>query len=148
MFTDIPGRMIYLWLALAVAFEVGWAVAMKLSHGLTRPWPTVATIVMYLLSVVFLSLATKRLDVGVAYAIWGGCGISLIAIVGMTYFREPVTAMKIASIGLIVIGVISLQIASGGELGHGPAAMRDAERNFGESAPREGAPNDISTASP
>lgn len=106
--------MTWFWLALAVAFEVGWAVSMKVSHGLTRFWPTVATVIMYFLSVVALSQATKRLDVGVAYAIWGGCGISIIAIVGMTYFREPVTVWKIASLALIVAGIVSLQLATGG----------------------------------
>ncbi len=106
--------MIWVWLGLAIVFEVGWAVAMKLSQGFSKIGPTIATIVMYLLSVVFLALATKRLDVGLAYAIWAGSGVALIAIIGMTYFREPVTAMKLVSIGLIVIGIVSLQISGGG----------------------------------
>lgn len=105
---------IYLWLALAVVFEVGWAVAMKLSAGLTRPAPAMATVVMYLLSVVFLALATRRMDIGLAYAIWAGCGVSLIAIIGMVYFREPVTALKFVSLGLIVAGIVGLNIATGG----------------------------------
>lgn len=106
--------MIYVWLAVAVVFEVGWAVAMKLSAGFTRPGATAATIVMYLLSVVFLALATKRMDVGVAYAMWAGAGVALIAVVGMTYFKEPASAMKFISIGLIVLGIAGLQLARGG----------------------------------
>ncbi len=111
--------MVYLWLALAIVFEVGWAVSMKQSEGLTRPGPTVATIVMYLLSVVFLSLATRKMDIGVAYALWAGAGVALIGVVGMWWFREPVSALKIASIGLIVLGIAGLQIGSGG---HGAGA--------------------------
>lgn len=106
--------MIWCWLALAIVFEVGWAVAMKLSQGFSKLGPTIATIVMYLLSVVFLALATKRLDIGLAYAIWAGSGVAIIAMAGMTYFKEPVTPMKIASIALIVVGIVSLQISSGG----------------------------------
>jgi multidrug transporter EmrE-like cation transporter len=106
--------MTYLWLALAIVFEVGWAVAMKMSDGLTRLAPTIATIIMYLLSVVFLSFATKKMDIGVAYALWAGSGVALIAIAGMTYFKEPATAWKVASITLIVIGIAALQISSGG----------------------------------
>jgi small multidrug resistance pump len=106
--------MIYVWLAVAVVFEVGWAVAMKLSAGFTRPAATAATIVMYLLSVVFLALATKRMDVGVAYATWAGAGVALIAVVGMTYFKEPASAVKFISIGLIVLGIAGLQFARGG----------------------------------
>lgn len=106
--------MLYLWLALAIVFEVGWALAMKISNGLTRPVPTVATIIMYLLSVVFLAQVAKRMDVGVAYAIWAGAGAALIAIAGMTYFREPIGAVKIVSLILIVAGIVGLQLAGGG----------------------------------
>lgn len=106
--------MIACWLGLAIVFEVGWAVAMKLSQGFSKIGPTIATIVMYLLSVVFLALATKRLDVGLAYAIWAGSGVALIAIIGMTYFKEPVTTMKLVSLALIVVGIVSLQISGGG----------------------------------
>ena len=106
--------MLYLWLALAIAFEVGWAVAMKLSQGFSRVGPTVATVIMYLLSVVFLSQATKKMDIGVAYAVWAGSGVALIAIVGMWYFKEPVTALKVASLAVIVLGIVGLNVATGG----------------------------------
>ena len=105
---------LYLWLALAIAFEVGWAIAMKLSDGFTRLWPTVVTIVLYFLSVVFLSFATKRMDVGTAYAIWAGSGMAIIAVIGMWYFKEPVTAMKIASLSLVAIGIVGLNLSTGG----------------------------------
>ena len=102
------------YLALAILFEVGWAISMKLSDGLTKLWPTVATVVMYLLSVVFLALASKKMDIGVAYALWAGAGVTLIAIAGILYFKEPASALKIASIAVIVLGIVGLNIASGG----------------------------------
>ncbi len=102
------------WLVLAIGFEVGWALAMKVSDGFRRPVPTAATVVMYLLSVVFLALATRRLDIGVGYAIWAGSGVALIAVAGILYFREPVTAVKVISLGLIVSGIVGLQLSGGG----------------------------------
>jgi multidrug transporter EmrE-like cation transporter len=102
--------MTYAYLALAVAFEVGWALSMKMSQGFTRPRYVVATVTLYLLSVVMLALATKRMDIGVGYAIWAGCGVALIAIAGMVYFKEPVTVARIAALGLIVTGIAVLQL--------------------------------------
>jgi multidrug transporter EmrE-like cation transporter len=106
--------MVYLWLALAVVFEVGWAMSMKLSDGFSKLAFTVATVVMYLLSVIFLALATKKMDIGTGYAIWAGCGVAMIAIIGMVYFKEPVTALKLVSLGLVVAGIVGLNIATGG----------------------------------
>jgi multidrug transporter EmrE-like cation transporter len=94
-------------------FEVGWAVAMKLSHGFTRPIPAAATLVMYLLSVIFLSFATRHMTIGVAYAIWAGSGVALIGLIGILYFHEPVSALKVFSIALIVAGIAGLQLAGG-----------------------------------
>ena len=106
--------MTYLWLALAVVFEVGWAISMKLSDGFARLGFTIATIIMYLLSVVFLALATKKMDLGTCYAIWAGGGVAMIAIIGMVYFKEPVTALKLISLGLVLAGIVGLRVATGG----------------------------------
>lgn len=108
--------MTYLWLVLAIVFEAGWAIAMKVSDGLTKPIPAAATVVMYLLSVVFLALATRRLELGAAYAMWAGSGAVLIAIAGFVYFKEPVTALKVVSMGLVVAGIVGLQFAGGHEV--------------------------------
>ena len=106
--------MIYVYLALAIVLEAGWAIAMKLSNGFTKPGPVAATVVMYLASVVFLAVATRKMDLGVAYAIWAGSGAVLIAAAGFMYFNEPVSAPKVASIGLIVAGIVGLQLFGGG----------------------------------
>lgn len=107
--------MTYLWLALAILFEAGWAIAMKVSDGLTRPAPTAATVIMYLLSVVFLALATRRMELGAAYATWAGSGAVLIALAGFVYFREPVTVLKVVSMGLVVAGIVGLQLSESHE---------------------------------
>ena len=112
--------MIYFYLALAIVFEVAWAVAMKMSDGFSKLAPTIVTIICYLLSVVFLALATKKLDVGLAYAIWAGSGAAVIAVIGVLYFKEPLTMMKAASLALIVAGIVGLQLTGGV---HGPATL-------------------------
>src|SRR3954462_6348756 len=97
-----------IYLCLAIAFEVAWAVAMKASNGLSKPVPAAITVVAYILSLVFLSLATRRMEVGAAYAVWGGPGAAITAPIGILYFREPVSALKIASLGLIIAGIVGL----------------------------------------
>lgn len=98
------------WLILAIAFEVGWAICMKLSAGFTRVLPSVLTAIFYVLSLAFLTLATKKADVGVAYAIWAGTGTALIALIGIFFLGEPAKAVKLVSIGLIVAGVVGLNL--------------------------------------
>src|ERR1051326_5680073 len=97
-----------LYLSLAIVFEAGWAIAMKMSDGLRKPGPAAATAVMYLLSVVFLSQVTKKLDVGLAYAIWAGAGAVIIAAAGILYFKEPASGLRLASIAVIVLGLLGL----------------------------------------
>jgi small multidrug resistance pump len=106
--------MTYLYLGLAIVFEVGWALGLKASQGFSRPLMSAATLVMYILSLVFLMLAVKKLDIGPAYAIWAGTGAALIALLGIVWFKEPATALKLVSMALVVMGVVGLNIAGGG----------------------------------
>jgi multidrug transporter EmrE-like cation transporter len=103
-----------LYLVLAIVLEAGWAIAMKLSNGFTKPGPAAAMVVMYLGSVVFLTLAVKKMDVGVGYAIWAGAGVVLIAAAGVVYFKEPITALKVVSLLLVVGGIVGLGVGGGG----------------------------------
>jgi multidrug transporter EmrE-like cation transporter len=103
----------YLALAAAIVLEAGWALALKASHGLSKPGWAVATVVMYLASVAFLAIATRKMDIGVAYAIWAGAGIVLIALGGAVWFSESLSAAKIFWILVIVTGVIGLHVAGG-----------------------------------
>jgi len=83
--------MTILYLSAAIGFETAWAIAMKTSDGFTRPLATGVTVVCYLLSVVFLALASRRLELAASYAIWAGSGVALIAIAGSVHFCEPVS---------------------------------------------------------
>lgn len=103
-----------LWLILAIVCEAGWALAMKASNGLTRVGWTAATCALYVLSLVFLAFATRKMDIGTGYAIWAGTGVALIAIGGVILFNEPMTPAKGICLGIIVIGIVGLNLATGG----------------------------------
>lgn len=100
----------WLYLICAIVFEVAGTSSMKLSEGFTRLVPSVLIFVFYAISFVALTLALKKIDVSIAYAIWSGIGTILIAVIGFIYFNEPVTAVKMASIGLIIAGVVGLNL--------------------------------------
>jgi small multidrug resistance pump len=91
--------------------EVTGTTCVKFSRGFTRLLPTVLIFVFYGLSLGFLGLALKKVDLSLAYALWSGLGIAFIASVGILRFREPVTAMKMVSLGFIVAGVVGLNLA-------------------------------------
>jgi len=96
----------------AIVLEVAGITAMKLSRGFTEPLPSVAVIVLYALSASAVLLALKRLDLSVTYAIWSGVGTALAALIGVVYFREPLTTLKPLSLALVMIGVTGLSIAA------------------------------------
>lgn len=99
-----------LLLALAILSEVAGTTFLKLSQGFSKLIPSVAVVIFYGLSFVLLSLTLKRLQVGVVYAIWSAVGTALIATIGVIWFKEPLTAIKIGSIALIILGVIGLNL--------------------------------------
>jgi len=92
-------------------FETGFAVFLKLSHGLTKLWPTVGFGACALISFGLLTMALKHLEVGAAYAVWTGIGAAGTAAVGMLILGDPVSSMKLVSIGLILTGVIGLNLS-------------------------------------
>lgn len=102
--------MTWFYLLMAILFEVCGTTAMKLSDGFERMWPSVAVFVFYGLSLTALTFAIKKIDISIAYAIWSGLGTALIAVIGIYWFREPVTAIKIGSIALIIAGVVGLNL--------------------------------------
>ena len=101
------------YLFLAILFEVIGTTSLKLSQGFTRPLPSVVMVLCYAASFGILALALKKLDVGTAYAIWSGLGTALIATIGVLWFKEPLTVLKVASIVLIVLGVVGLNVSGG-----------------------------------
>ena len=101
------------WLCLmaAVLLEVAGTTSMKLSAGFTRLIPSIFLFVFYVLSFIALTYALKTIELSIAYAVWSGIGTALIAIIGIAYFKEPVSAPKILSLVFIIIGVVGLQVS-------------------------------------
>jgi len=99
-------------LFVAIGFEVAGTTCMKLSEGFSKLVPSVLLFVFYGISFAVFSMALKKgINLSAAYAIWCGIGISLIAAIGVLYFKEPVTVLKMASIALIIAGVVGLSFA-------------------------------------
>jgi small multidrug resistance pump len=105
--------MSWLYLVLAIVLEVSGTTSMKLSQGFTKLFPTLLMFLLYGLSLSALTLALKRIDVSVAYAVWSGLGTALIATVGVLWLKEPLNTLKVVSLMLIVIGVIGLNLSGG-----------------------------------
>ncbi len=101
----------WFYLASAIVFEIAGTTSMKLSEGLTRLIPSILIFVFYGFSFLVFTMAIKKIDLSVAYAIWAGAGTALIAIIGIAHFREPLTLVKVVSIGLIIIGVAGLKVS-------------------------------------
>ena len=100
----------WIYLILAIVFEVIGTTFMKLSDGFTKTIPTIVMIIFYLLSLAALTMTLKKFEVGSAYAIWSGLGTALITIVGIVIFKESISLVKILSIILIIIGVAGLHL--------------------------------------
>ena len=100
----------WLYLAGAILFEVAGTTSMKLSQGFTRLVPSILIFVFYAISFISLTFAVKKIDMSVSYAIWSGIGTALIATIGVYYFKESMTMLKIASIILIIMGVTGLNL--------------------------------------
>ena len=101
----------WLLLTIAIALEVAGTTSMKLSDGFSKITPSVLIALFYLSSFTLFTFALKKIDVSIAYAIWSGVGTAAITAIGILYFREPVSAIKLASIGLIILGVAGLNLS-------------------------------------
>ena len=105
-------KMGYLYLGIAVAAEVIATSALKASDGFTRLLPSLVVVVGYGIAFYFLSLVLKTVPVGVAYAIWSGAGIVLIAGIGWLVLKQPLDVPALLGISLIVAGVAVIQLFS------------------------------------
>jgi len=103
--------MCWFYLAMAILLEVMGTTCMKLSEGFTRLTPSVLVFVLYGVSFSLMILALKKMELGVVYAIWAGLGTALIALIGIVWFQESVSLMKIVSILFIVLGVAGLRLS-------------------------------------
>jgi len=102
------------WLILLLAglLEVGWAVGLKYTDGLSRPLPTTLTVAAMLASIALLSVAMKSLPLGTAYAIWTGIGAIGTVLAGILLFGESLAPLRLLSVLLIAVGLIGLKLAS------------------------------------
>lgn len=104
--------MAWLILILAGLFETGWAIGLKYTEGFTRFWPTVWTVFAMIVSLWLLGIAMRTLPVGTAYSVWVGVGAVGTVALGIALLEEPANAARLASVGLIIAGIIGLKLAT------------------------------------
>jgi quaternary ammonium compound-resistance protein SugE len=102
--------MAWILLLIAAIFEIGWAIGLKYTDGFTRLGPSLWTILAMGLSMVLLATAARTLPIGTAYAVWTGIGAAGTAVIGIYLFGEPLTAMRLAGVSLIIGGVVLLRL--------------------------------------
>ena len=102
------------WIILFIAglLEVVWAIGLKYTHGFTRLTPSVITVTAMIVSIVLLSWAMRSLPVGTAYAVWSGIGAVGAAITGILLLGESASLARIASLALIVAGIVGLKLST------------------------------------
>ena len=98
------------FLLLAILLEVAGTTSMKFSEGFEHLGPSVLIFIFYALSFIFLTLTLRRLEVSFVYAVWSGLGTLLIAITGVCFFHEPLTTIKVVSLGFIIVGIMGLKL--------------------------------------
>jgi small multidrug resistance pump len=98
-------------LGIAIAIEVGATVSLRYSDGFTKPLPSAIVVAGYALSFYLLALVLRDISVSTAYAVWSGAGTAAVALIGIAILGEPANAIKLASIVLIVVGVIALNLS-------------------------------------
>ena len=97
-------------LAVAIVTEVAATASLPRAQGFTNPLWTAIVLAGYGFSIWLLTLVVREIPVSITYAIWAGLGTAAIAVVGVVFLDEPVTAVKVAAIGLIVAGVVLLNV--------------------------------------
>jgi quaternary ammonium compound-resistance protein SugE len=104
--------MAWFLLIVAGAFETAWAIGLKYSEGFSKLVRSVFTVATMAASIILLSTALRSLPVGTAYAVWTGIGAVGTAVLGIVLLDEPATALRTASIALVVAGIAGLKLAS------------------------------------
>ncbi|MFD4999035.1 DMT family transporter [Streptomyces buecherae] len=105
--------MAWIYLLVAAVFEVAFALSTNASKGFTRLWPSVVAVTTTVVSVYFLSLSLKTLDVGVGYTIWTGLGSLGTVTLGAILYKERITTPKAISFMAIIGGVVGLKLTAG-----------------------------------
>ena len=102
----------WLYLCLAGLLEIGWAIGLKYTEGFSQPWPSAWTVLAMIGSFYFLALALRTIPVGTGYAVWTGIGAVGTATLGIILFAESMALPRLASLALIVLGILGLKASS------------------------------------
>ena len=101
----------WLVLGLGIVFEVLGTISMKYAHGFTKLWPSVLVFLFYGISLAVLVFVLEKMEVSIAYAIWASAGTALIAIIGIVFYGDQFSWLKIVSIALIILGILGLELS-------------------------------------
>lgn len=104
----------WIYLMLAILFEVAGTTSMKLAEGFSKPLYAIPVFIFYFISLGVLTLTLRYFPVSMVYAVWSGMGIALIALIGVVYFQEPLSWAKLLGLALIIAGVVVLNLTGGG----------------------------------
>ena len=104
--------MAWAYLLLAGAFEVGFASTLKLTDGFTRLWPTIVFLIFAIASFALLAKAAQTLPIGTAYAVWTGIGAVGTVIIGILFYKEPATALRLFFLATLIVSIIGLRYAT------------------------------------
>ena len=102
----------WVFLAVAIVSEVIATSALKASEGFSRLWPSCVVVAGYVIAIYFLSLSVKTIPLGIAYAIWSGAGVALIAMIAWVFYGQALDAPAVLGLALIIAGVVVLNVFS------------------------------------
>ena len=105
-------KMPWIYILIAGFLEIAWAIGLKYSDGFTRPLATAITVVLMILSFVFLAQGVRTIPVGTGYAVWTGIGAAGTAILGVVLFNEPLSAARVVCLGVVIAGIVGLKLVS------------------------------------
>ena len=98
------------YLSIAILLESAGTTCMKLSNGFTKVLPSALILVFYVLSLSLFTISLKGIHLNIAYAIWSGLGVALVALIGVLIFKESLSPLKLVSLLWIIIGIIGLNL--------------------------------------
>lgn len=103
------------WLLLFLAgfLETAWAIGLKYTDGFSRLWPSIATGVALVLSMLLLAKAAQELPIGTAYAVWVGIGAAGAAVLGIVLFQEPISPARLFFLALLLVSILGLKFTAG-----------------------------------
>jgi small multidrug resistance pump len=101
----------WIYLSAAIASEVVGTLFLRFTDGFTNPLPSVLVVATYAASLWLTALALRQLEISLAYAVWAGVGTAAVAVIGMAAMGAPVNALKLASIALVIGGVVGLNLS-------------------------------------